>query len=170
MADNELVRIFWTGGWDSTYRMVELSRMNVTVQPVYCLDSHRSSSRVELERMEKILHLLAEKKERKAVFLPIEKIDVSQLFVKNKLKEAWKEISQQIHLGTQYMYLAQVAKQFPGIELGLEKPNGEFSGATSTLYKFGRLVPSPHGLYWTRNRQLPVVMPYLAICPFLFYI
>ena len=31
----EIVNILWTGGWDSTYRMIELSRFQNTVNPIY---------------------------------------------------------------------------------------------------------------------------------------
>lgn len=29
------VNILWTGGWDSTYRMIELSRKELDVNPIY---------------------------------------------------------------------------------------------------------------------------------------
>ena len=37
------VNVLWTGGFDSTYRIVELSRLNVVVQPYYLLDEKRRS-------------------------------------------------------------------------------------------------------------------------------
>lgn len=42
------ISILWTGGWDSTYRVVELSRQKVTIQPIYILDPKRESANYEL--------------------------------------------------------------------------------------------------------------------------
>ena len=51
---NEPINVLWTGGWDSTYRMVELSRRNVTIQPIYCCDPGRQSLEKEKETIERI--------------------------------------------------------------------------------------------------------------------
>ena len=45
-----------------------------------------------------------------------------------------------MRIGSQYVWLAKIAQQYPGIELGLEKPNGEFSGAITAITHFGKLV------------------------------
>ena len=42
-----VIKLLWTGGWDSTYRLVELSRMDVTVQPIYGCDGKRDSMEIE---------------------------------------------------------------------------------------------------------------------------
>lgn len=31
-SDRETITVLWTGGWDSTYRVIELSRQNVNIQ------------------------------------------------------------------------------------------------------------------------------------------
>lgn len=46
--------LFWTGGWDSTFRLLQLAEMGVEVNPVYIRDSKRKSSPVEIERMNEI--------------------------------------------------------------------------------------------------------------------
>lgn len=132
--------IFWTGGWDSTYRIVELSRQAVTVQPVYCLTHNRRSTSLELQHMEDIINALTIKPKTKATFLPIKKIDINTLQKNIVIENAFQEITKHNPLGTQYIPLAKIAKQYPGIELGLEKPNGEFSSAITTIDKFGKLI------------------------------
>lgn len=37
-----LISVLWTGGLDSSYRMVQLSRRHVRVQPYYLSDNRRS--------------------------------------------------------------------------------------------------------------------------------
>ena len=49
-----VIKLLWTGGWDSTYRLVELSRMDVTVQPIYGCDGKRDSMEIEKQTLEKI--------------------------------------------------------------------------------------------------------------------
>ena len=48
-------KILWTGGWDSTFRVIELSRKNVVIQPIYVLDSGRKSTDYELKAIDKII-------------------------------------------------------------------------------------------------------------------
>lgn len=59
--ENKVVNILWTGGWDSTYRIVELFREQVQIQPIYCCDPSRGSMQKEVETMEKIRGALLEK-------------------------------------------------------------------------------------------------------------
>ena len=58
----ETARILWTGGWDSTYRLVELSMRNIHIVPVYILDKERKSKKIEIATMRKILSALRNKK------------------------------------------------------------------------------------------------------------
>lgn len=45
---------FWTGGFDSTFRILQLSRENVTVQPIYIVDPGRISSDKEIAAINKL--------------------------------------------------------------------------------------------------------------------
>ena len=111
------MRIFWTGGWDSTYRLVELSRMNVTVEPVYCVDRGRVSLEIERAAMKKILKALHDKPETKAKILPIKEIDIEALPENKDITEAYNALCKSVRLGSQYEWLAKVAIDYPGIEI-----------------------------------------------------
>lgn len=66
--------IFWTGGFDSTYRVVELSCYPIKLQPVYCTgvaSDIRKSERYELNAIRQISDILRKKKETKAEILPL---------------------------------------------------------------------------------------------------
>ncbi len=70
----EKYEIFWTGGFDSTFRVVQLSRYPISIQPVYCTGvatDIRKSERYELRAIKQITQLLREKKETKAEILPL---------------------------------------------------------------------------------------------------
>ena len=61
--NNKIVRILWTGGWDSTYRIVELSRQDKVVEPIYVYGDQRTSEKKEINAMKEILSQI--KKEAK---------------------------------------------------------------------------------------------------------
>ncbi|MBO7237790.1 MAG: hypothetical protein J6U96_00670 [Elusimicrobiaceae bacterium] len=145
MTDKKIVHIFWTGGWDSTYRIVELSRVPVSIQPIYVADPSRRSQHLELRAMDLIMHLLEQKPETKAVFLPIKQINLSSLSKDPRVEEAWNFIFKTVSIGSQYKWLPVVAKQYPGIELCIEKPSGKRGGCTSTLHQFGKLIQNADG-------------------------
>ena len=49
-----IINVFWTGGLDSTYLVVKLLSMGITVQPYYIIDSERKSLKKELSAIERI--------------------------------------------------------------------------------------------------------------------
>src|SRR5699024_9593065 len=53
--------VLWTGGWDSTFRILDLVlSKKESVQPFYILDSDRNSTPLELKIMDKIKKLILE--------------------------------------------------------------------------------------------------------------
>ena len=61
MNSHRETSLLWTGGWDSTYRLLELLLVHGgTVQPYYLIDTHRRSLRLELRTMRRIKSLLFE--------------------------------------------------------------------------------------------------------------
>lgn len=66
--------IFWTGGFDSTLRVVELSRFPIKIQPIFCrgvATDIRKSEFYELRAIKQITNILRNKKETKAEILPL---------------------------------------------------------------------------------------------------
>jgi hypothetical protein len=66
------INLLWSGGWDSTYRLLYLLVVkHSVVQPYYVIDHRRSSVPNELSAMEKIRHLFIETyPEKKRLLLP----------------------------------------------------------------------------------------------------
>ena len=48
------VGILWTGGFDSTFRISQLSRCDVEIQPVYVYNNDRKSRQYELNAISEI--------------------------------------------------------------------------------------------------------------------
>ena len=134
-----MVNILWTGGWDSTYRIVELSRKNLTVQAIYCCDSSRCSIEKEKETMEQIRRALIDRVGTKATFLPICYIDIEDIPVNDKMTDAYSHICETVKLGSQYEWLARLTQVYPKLEIGIEKPAGEYSGCVDAINTFGSL-------------------------------
>lgn len=132
--------ILWTGGWDSTYRMVELSQMDITVCPVYVLDTTRPSLELEIETLKKLWQELCDDKRTVAKIKPIIWVKDSEIPKNEAITDAYNRICNEMHFGSQYEYLARLATLYPGIELGLEKPNGEYAGGTGAIIKYGKLI------------------------------
>ncbi len=66
--------IFWTGGFDSTLRVVQLSRYPIKIQPVFCKGvaaDIRKSEFYELRAIKQISALLRTKPGVKAELLPL---------------------------------------------------------------------------------------------------
>lgn len=115
------VEIFWTGGYDSTFRVVQLSRMDITVQPYY-LSDNRLNEKYELGAIEKITELIKKHPDTKAEVLPTIYVSVEDRPAGQPvIKEAYKRIFDKNWLGNQYVWLAEFAVEHPGVELSIEK-------------------------------------------------
>lgn len=138
--EHNVKSIFWTGGWDSTFRIIQLSRGKGVIQPVYiCGDNRKSESR-EIESMNKILALLRENPHTTAELLPIKIIHKGNIPENESITIAYKKLCEITKIGTQYEYLARYAALYPKIELGAESPDGEFSGIVEAIERFGNLI------------------------------
>lgn len=122
MGDEKpVVKIFWTGGWDSSFRICELSRMPVKIQPIYLHGDDRHSEKYEREAMAKITELLKERPETQAEFLDLQSVDIREIEIHPEVSAAYHRIHEKTGLGTQMEYLSSYVHDHPGIELGIEK-------------------------------------------------
>ena len=64
MENENVIKVLWTGGFDSTYRIVELSMRDVTIQPVYVKYSRRKSMECELKAMDDIKFISAKRENK----------------------------------------------------------------------------------------------------------
>ena len=124
--------IFWTGGWDSTYCLIELSREEGIIQPIYVHDPGRKSSPLEINAMREITDLLLKKSETRAAIYPVITVERDDIDENSEITEAYNRIKSIDNLGSQYEWLARLALRYPGIAIGGQKPNGEL-GRTGNL-------------------------------------
>lgn len=148
---NEPISIFWTGGWDSTYRVVELSRQNLTIQPVYILDDRRTSNSRELESIGKITEMLKNKKETLAHFLPIRIIKVSEIPENEEITNDVTSLREKYGWGIQHEWTARIATMYPMIEMCIEKVTKGYMPTRKMIGDLGQLTMSAHG--WVLDRE-----------------
>lgn len=131
--NKQIVNVLWTGGYDSTYRMVELSRKNVIIQPYYLSDKRKS----ELNELNAIAEITKDIKlhpETKCTIRPLVISNVSDVKPDAEVTKSYQKLRKFVPIGSQYDWLARFAKEneLEGLELGIEKA---VSSQVVTIFK-----------------------------------
>lgn len=133
-----IAHVLWTGGLDSTARIVELSRKEVTVQPYYVIDPLRASTKYEMDAMDSIRVSLINDHLTKADILPIMLIKTDDIAPDSTITTAWKRLNKKYKVGSQYDFLARYAKQNNILlEVGIEKGDGR---AQTAIHHESRMI------------------------------
>lgn len=127
MAGDRIINILWTGGLDSTYRIVELSQYAVIVQPYYLIDPLRQSTKYEIRAMSRIRELLLQNKKTLFKLLQTKYIDIREIPADEEITQSYIKLYEKYKLGSQYDWLARFAKYADlQLEFALEKsPRGK---------------------------------------------
>lgn len=114
---NHSINLLWTGGWDSTFRLLDLVLMHrKMVQPYYLVSSERKSSKIEVETMDKIRsQLYQQAPEAKQLLLPTIYHEVNAIQPNETITNEFSCLKAAAFLGSQYEYLARFARE-TGIE------------------------------------------------------
>jgi hypothetical protein len=106
------ISIFWTGGWDSTYRVLDaLLSENLTVHPYYIVDPTRQSVANEITAMTRIRHHFRVNFPVQANrLMPTEMIHLEDIQPDEQLSTWFRQLKSKTHIGSQYEWLAKFAK------------------------------------------------------------
>ena len=131
-----IVKILWTGGYDSSFRIVQLSMRPVEIQPYYVSDN-RETEQAELLAIKKITTILKQKPTTACRFLPLQIVNMNQRMVNHQISKSYKNLrktdfiatlserlgifSRKHVIGTQYEWLGIFSKQHPAIELSIHE-------------------------------------------------
>ena len=119
--NDHCVQTFWTGGWDSTFRVLYASLVERRrVDPHYIIDTGRPSSLHELRAISRVKDLLKIRDNQ-----AYERISNLHITSGNEIPEdiqitnSWKRLGGQLDLARQYDWLARYAKSknLTGLEL-----------------------------------------------------
>ncbi len=121
---NEVVNLFWTGGWDSTFRLLQLLLLEKKkVQPHYIVDMYRHSAGAELTAMNEIRRTLFERYPfTKELLLPLKTVDSFDIEPNEEIAKALDELRRDRHVGQQYDWLARytLQHQLSNVEFTIE--------------------------------------------------
>lgn len=139
------VRILWTGGWDSTFRVLYATLVEgKRIEPHYIVDTDRPSSLCELKAIADVKALL--KASHPDAYERIDSLEITSKYEipeDAEITQAWIRLKQRSHLGSQYDWLARYAhsKNLTGLELSAH--------VDDKLYDFlqGNVEQAPLGGY-----------------------
>lgn len=125
-APDDPVKLLWTGGWDSTFRLLDLVVLQGRiVQPYYVIDSGRGSVAVERETMDRIRAATGDRfgSEAAARILPTIEDRIADIPEVPEVRAAFGALREQARVGGQYCWLAEFAlrHQLTGLEIGQER-------------------------------------------------
>jgi len=123
-SERRRINILWTGGMDSTFRVVELSKCQCIIQPYYIAIGHRKSLHHELHAIEKISMILRNDKRTKAELLDPIIVNEKEIARDNDIFDSWLRLMK--GKSWQYHVLAKFVNQHHlEMEMGLQfSPNG----------------------------------------------
>lgn len=145
--------VLWTGGFDSTYIILSLSRQNVEIQPFYCFDDKRKSINYEYRAIENIYNFLINNKNTKAKLLKPKFIRIDDIEKNEAITNAYHSIRKKTKIGTQYEYLSRLANNYPGLEMGVEKHINGFGGLNNAVSKYGSWICTDGIKYIDKNKS-----------------
>lgn len=137
------INIFWTGGLDSTFRIVELSQCRCTIQPYYIVFKKRRSLRYELKAIKTISRILRKDKRTKAKLLDPIIVEGDEIGRDTITFDSWLRLMRA--MCWQYYLLAKYANlHHLEMEMGIQfSPNGFVARSIDETL----LIPHPDSNY-----------------------
>lgn len=109
----KVIKLLWTGGWDSTFRLLQLLLVhNRMVQPYYIIDSDRLSTGIEIRTMKKIKRQLFEKHVKtRNLLLPTIFKELFDILLNQEVTARFERILKHNFMGSQYEWLARFCSE-----------------------------------------------------------
>lgn len=120
----EPINLLWTGGWDSTFRLLQLLlEEKEVVQPYYIIDYRRKSIGMEFETMQYLRKKITDTfPETGELLLPTLHSELESIKPDEQITASYQKVLQYRHLGDQYEWLKRFCRQhqIENIELSVE--------------------------------------------------
>ena len=124
-TSNDVTKLLWTGGWDSTFRLLQLVLTEKQpVQPIYIINPDRESALAEIRAMKNIRRRLVARHPEVADRLRLSKsVGLLDFEPADKHQRSYQRILQNQYLGTQYVWLASYceAMELNDVELSIHR-------------------------------------------------
>ena len=118
---NKITNMLWTGGWDSTFQLLQLLvDQKVSVTPFYLIDEERRSTGVEILTMRRIKsHLQNHFPDARQLLNATQYFAVGDIAPNPNITEAYKRIRDKSFIGSQYEWLARFCEEHKICDLQL---------------------------------------------------
>ncbi len=147
MSNAVPTQLFWTSGWDSTFRLLSLLlEHRVPVAPIYIVDPTRASAAIERSSLERIRDALFERHPHtRALLQPVQEVPMSDIAEDPAVTAAFHRIASRTPLGNQYEWIARYCKQYGvrGVEVSCEHT---YQGPHAVLHAIAERVTDAHRL------------------------
>lgn len=138
----EKVKLFWTGGWDSTFRLLQLLLEERRVVQTYYIVRAKQSTGQEIDAINKIRRYLHRNYHfTRNLLEPIKYVNANEIDEFPDIRERYKELKKDKKVNYQYVLLAELCHQLgiEDVELGIERPyrlyNPDFFDKECILFK-----------------------------------
>ncbi len=125
LGNDECIKILWTGGWDSTFRVLYAAWVEgKRVEPHYIIDTGRRSTLCELRAISRIKDSLRTRNKEAYDRIGSLQITSGHEIPKDEgISDLWNQLKQRMDLARQYDWLARYAKarNLTALEIGVEK-------------------------------------------------
>lgn len=114
VTTNQTVRLLWTGGWDSTYRLLQLLLLQKKpVETFYVIDSDRLSTGAELRAIQDIKRqLFAKYPATRELLKRTHYREKSDIQPNAEITHSYQNLLDRYFIGGQYEWLARLAHEF----------------------------------------------------------
>lgn len=138
--EDEVVHLFWTGGWDSTFRLLQILFLEKkVVQPHYVIRAQECAGK-EIDTIHDIRRRITRKyPEAAKLLLPIEFLDSGKIVPDKEITEEYNRVKAQQYISVQYEILARYCKQVGvhNMELSvLSSETFEYFKSNFTIFKY----------------------------------
>lgn len=120
------IDLLWTGGWDSTFRLLQLLLgEKKTVQPFYMIDPARTSAGIEIQRralLRKNIH--KHYPHTKSLLLPTVYINIETIEPDEEIQKAYQKLKPFVPIGSQHEWLPRFCKQHQIFGMEMSTENG----------------------------------------------
>ena len=138
--EDNLHHLLWTGGWDSTFRLIQIIvLLGEEVQPYYIIDPNRKSVRHEMRAMQWLKKEIFERyPTARSTVKPTQYIELNSISKNNRIMQSYKKIYDSFPIGIQYEWLARFACQYEidNLELAVEKGLGHMNELLKKILEF----------------------------------
>lgn len=109
----DIINLFWTGGWDSTFQLLQLLLIyKCKVSPFYLIHEDRPSTSIEINTMKDIKNYIIKKyPHTKELLFPTQYHAVDDILPNAEITFAYNSVLKKCHVGSQYEWLARFCKE-----------------------------------------------------------